>query len=166
MSTLPQFRHTTPPNNVNINTFLVSSPYLPHPFPRVHHIPVSTMQHDSRIQRNVLDAEHNMHGIAESSLDRTPGCRLPQGCSVARVTWAPLAECKAFAVDSCTFVPVALWVLLCAVLDCWAVSYARGTARGTVLWTWAVGRGEGGGVGGRGCVGVTGRGLVVFSEAE
>lgn len=82
------------------------------------------MQHNLRIQRNILHAKHHMHGIAERTFTRALRSGLPQRRLIAWVAWPPLAERETFAVNSHALVPVTLRSLFCSVLDCWAVDAA------------------------------------------
>jgi hypothetical protein len=106
---------------MDFHSLLASNISLPHTLLGIQHKPLASIQHDARIERDVLHAEHDVHGVAELAFAFAFGIGHPDWSLVTGIVWTPLAGREAFAIDAYALVPVSLGVAGCSVLDSGAV---------------------------------------------
>ena len=121
MPAIPHLRHAAASDIMDLHALLASNISLPHTLLGVQHEPLASAQHDARIQRDILHAEHDVHGAAELAFPLAFGVGLPDWRLIAGIVGMPLASREAFAVDPYALVPVSLGVAGCSVLDSGAV---------------------------------------------
>jgi hypothetical protein len=100
---------------VHFHTLLASNIRFPHTLLSIYHETLASIQHNPRIERDVLHTKHDVHGIAELAFPLALGTGLPDWWLMAGIVGMPLAGREAFAVDAYALVPISLGVAGCSV---------------------------------------------------